>query len=136
MAVELRVNPKLSALGIQEKDLGYITDGGMSQERLMRNNFRKVEWQDAYDMDDDTLMFFSNNYEIKLESISVTSRVSHRHIFERFSLNSPMPNIRNIINDKISCGFYHPGVNNSMVGCRLLEGEATAVLLKVLGLSE
>jgi len=50
MAVELGVNPKLSALGIQEKDLGYITDGGMSQERLMKNNRRKVEWQDAYDM--------------------------------------------------------------------------------------
>lgn len=50
MSVELGVNPKLSELGIQEKDLGYITDGGMAQERLMKNNRRKVEWQDAYDM--------------------------------------------------------------------------------------
>jgi hypothetical protein len=33
-----------------EKDLGYITDGGMAQDRLNRNNRRKVEWQDAHDM--------------------------------------------------------------------------------------
>ena len=50
MALDFGVNPKLSALGMTEADLQMITDGGMAQDRLNRNNFRKVEWQDAHDM--------------------------------------------------------------------------------------
>ena len=47
LAVDLELETRLTEVGIQPSDLVSLTDEAMKQERLLPNNMREVNYEDA-----------------------------------------------------------------------------------------